>query len=263
MLDKILKKEIIAPVLIVIVSFLLYKLAKFFIKKTFKIKNNKLQSKKTQTIMMLFINIIKVFFIVVDLVTILDVYGIDVKSILASLGVFAAVAALAMQDILKDFISGIAIVLEGQFNIGDTVSIGDFKGEVIYLSLKTTKIKSYTGEVKIIANHNVENVINYSVNDSLAIVDICVSYEEDLNKVEKVLNETCLILDEKIDHLKGKFTILGVQELGDSSIKYRLTCLTEPCNQYVVQRKALKIIKEELDKNKIEIPFPQLVVHNG
>ena len=258
MLDKILKKEIIAPIAIVLVSYIIYKIVVSIIKKRFKAK-----SKKTETIKTLFINIIKVFFIAVAIIMILDVYGIDVRTILASLGVFAAVLALAMQDLLKDFISGISIVLEGQFSIGDIISVGDFKGEVVYLSLKTTKIKSYTGEIKIIANHNIENVVNYSINESLAIVDICVSYNEDLEKIEKVLNNICKKMNREIEDLKGEFEILGVQELGDSSIKYRLTCLTVPCKHLVVQRKAYKIIKQEFDKNNIEIPFPQVVVHNG
>ena len=258
MLDKLIKKEIIAPIVIVLVGYILYKVITSIIKKKFKAK-----TKKTETIKALFINIIKVFFIVTVIIMVLDIFGINVKTIIASLGVFAAVLALAMQDLLKDFISGISIVLEGQFSIGDIISVGDFKGEVVYLSLKTTKIKSYTGEIKIIANHNIENVINYSINESLAIVDVCVSYSEDLEKVEKVLNNICKKMNKEIEDLAGEFEILGVQELGDSSIKYRLTCLTVPCKHLFVQRKAYKIIKQEFDKNNIEIPFPQVVVHNG
>ena len=258
MLDKLLKKEVIAPAIIVLVIFIIYKILVRIIKKRIKTK-----SKKTETIKILFINMLKTFFIIIVAIVILDAFGINIKTILASLGVFAAVMALAMQDLLKDFISGISIVLEGQFNIGDIISVGDFKGEVVYLSLKTTKIKSYTGEIKIIANHNIENVINYSMSESLAIVDICVSYNEDLDKVEKVLTEICKKLNKEIEDLKGEFEILGVQELGDSSIKYRLTCLTVPCKHLNVQRKAYKIIKQEFDKKHIEIPFPQMVIHNG
>ena len=90
--------------------------------------------------------------------TILDVYGIDTKSILASLGVFTAVLALALQDILKDFVAGITIMLEGQYRIGDTITVNSFKGEVISLTLKTTRVKAYTGEIKIFANRNISEV---------------------------------------------------------------------------------------------------------
>ena len=175
----------------------------------------------------------------------------------------AAVAALATQDLLKDFIAGISIILESQYRIGDIVTIDGFKGEVIFLSLKTTKIESYTGEVKIIANHNINNVVNHSITDSLAIVDVSVAYDSDLEKVEKVLIDLSKDLSTKIPELKGDIEVLGVQELADSAVVYRLTALTEAMQQLGVQRQILKAVKVAFDKNGIEIPFPQVVVHNG
>lgn len=263
MLEKILTKDILAPIIIVLVSFFVYIVLKSIIKKSFKIKSNRIDDKKKKTIMMLFLNVIKIFIIAVAGIMILDIYGIDAKSLLASLGIFAAVAALAMQDVLKDFIAGISIILEGQFNIGDTISIEGFKGEVIHLSLKTTRLKAYTGEIKIIANHNVQNVINYSINDSLAIVDVAVSYDTDLDKLENILTKMCERIAKEIPDLKGELQLLGVQELGESAIIYRITCLTEALKQYEIQRKILREVKIELTKNKIEIPFPQMVIHNG
>lgn len=263
MIEKILTKEILAPIIIVSVSYLLYVLLKTIIKKSFKFKVRGMDDKRKKTIMSLFLNTIKIFIIVLASLMILDIYGIDAKSLLASLGVFAAVTALAMQDILKDFIAGISIVLEGQFRIGDTISIDSFKGEVIYLSLKSTKIKSYTGEIKIYANHNVQNVINYSLTDSLAVIDISVSYDYDLEKVEKILSNLCEKLSKELPNLKGNLELLGVQELADSAVIYRITCLTESMKQFEVQRKVLREIKIVLDKNKMEVPFPQMVIHNG
>lgn len=263
MLEKILTKDLLNSIIIVLVSFFAYILLKLVVKKSFKIKSNRIDEKKKKTIMMLFLNVIKVFLIVIAGIMILGIYEIDVRSLLASLGIFAAAAALAMQDVLKDFIAGISIILEGQFNIGDTISIDGFKGEVIYLSLKTTRLKAYTGEIKIIANHNVQNVINYSVDDSLAIVDVSVSYDTDLEKLENVLTKMCQRLTKEIPDLKGELQLLGVQELGTSAIIYRITCLTKVLKQYEIQRKILKEVKIELTKNKIEIPFPQMVIHNG
>lgn len=262
-MDKILTKEILAPIIIVIVSYLIYKILKTIIKKSFKIKVHGIDDKRQKTIMLLFINIIKFLIFVIAALLILEIYGIDAKSILASLGVFAAVAALALQDILKDFIAGISIVLEGQFRIGDTISIDSFKGEVIYLSLKTTKIKAYTGEIKIYANHNVQNIVNYSLTDSLAVIDISVSYDEDLNKVEKLLTAFCSDMSKKLPNLKGNLELLGVQQLADSAVIYRIIVLTESMKQYEIQRKILREVKLLFDKNDVEIPFPQMVVHNG
>ena len=135
---------------------------------------------------------------------ILDVYGIDTKSILASLGVFTAVLALALQDILKDIVGGISIIIEGQYRIGDIVTINNFKGEVISLTLKSTRVKAYTGEIKIFANRNISEVINHSFSSSLAIVDIAVAYDSDLSKVDKVLNKICEKLSNELEELEGE-----------------------------------------------------------
>ena len=262
-MEKFLKKEVLAPLIIILVAYIFYRIIKAIIKKSFKIAAKRRDERKTKTIMMLFINIVKVLLFVIVTIMILDIYGINVKSLLASLGVFAAVAALATQDLLKDFIAGISIILESQYRIGDIVTIDGFKGEVIFLSLKTTKIESYTGEVKIIANHNINNVVNHSITDSLAIVDVSVAYDSDLEKVEKVLVDLSKDLSTKIPELKGDIEVLGVQELADSAVVYRLTALTEAMQQLGVQRQILRAVKVAFDENDIEIPFPQVVVHNG
>ena len=114
----------------------------------------------------------------------LEVYNVDTKSLIASLGVFSLVVGLAVQDTLKDFISGITIILENQFEVGDNVTISGFRGDVIYMGLKTTKIKSYEGEVFMIANRNITEVINHTVSNDLAIIDIPIAYEEDLDNLK-------------------------------------------------------------------------------
>src|SRR5699024_9587248 len=96
------------------------------------------------------------------------------------------------------FLAGIFIIVENQYTVGDTVEIGGFTGEVTYLGLKTTRIKDYKGAVKILANHYITEVINYSMNDSLAIVEVQVSYEDVLNKIEKTL---CKIATEQRDQI--------------------------------------------------------------
>ncbi len=263
MIEKILVKEFMAPVIIVIIAFIIYKILKKIIKKLFKLKARGIDNKRLITIQSLFINVVKVFVIVIVIMLILDVYGIDTKSILASLGVFTAVLALALQDILKDFVAGITIMLEGQYRIGDTITVSGFKGEVIALTLKTTRVKAYTGEIKIFANRNISEVVNHTLDDSLAVVDVGVAYESDLIKVEKVLTKLCERLSNELENLTGPVELLGVNDLGTSSITYRITVATVSNKQYEIQRIIKREVKIELDKNDISIPYSQLVVHNG
>lgn len=263
MIEKLLMKEILGPIVIIILSFIAYAISKKIVKRIFKVNVKGLDAKRKKTIMMLLMNTIKFFIIAVAIIGLLELYGFDTKSLIASLGVFAAVIALALQDLLKDFVAGISILIEGQYHIGDTITVGSFKGEVIAITLKTTRIKAYTGEIKILANRNISEVVNHTLDNSLAIVDISVAYDSDLDKVEDVLIKLCDRLSEEIEDLKGPVILLGVNELKDSSISYRITAETASMKHYGIQRKILKEAVNELNKNKIEIPFPQVVIHNG
>ena len=126
--------------------------------------------------------------------------------------------------------------------------------------MKTTRIRAYEGEILIINNGSITQVINHTAANSLAIVDVNVSYDSNIDKVEKVLNELCQNI--KLDNLKGNIEVLGIESLGDSAITFRITAEVEAGTQYSTQRKIRKEVKLILDKNNIEIPYNQLVVHN-
>ena len=121
---------------------------------------------RIKTISKMLSSILRYVFLVLLLLVILAVLGVNVTSLLAGLGIVTAIVGLAFQDMLKDFIAGIAIIAENQFGVGDTViaQADGFKGIVTDVGLKTTEITNDKGEVKIIANHNVDGLINCSRN---------------------------------------------------------------------------------------------------
>ncbi len=263
MLDKILIKEVIAPILIVSISVLIYGLFKRITKKIVQSKINFGDTNKHKTILVLINNITKYLILLIDILLILEVFKIDTKTIVASLGVVGVVIGLALQDTLKDFVSGVFILFENQYKLGDYVTIGDFTGEVISLGMKTTKIKAYTGNVKIISNRYITEVINHSMKDSMAIVDIPVGYEEDTDSVEQILKKICSKLSKEIADLTGKIEVLGVEQLDDSSILFRIVAPCKPMTHYRVQRQIRKKVKVMLEFHQISIPYKQVVVHNG
>ena len=201
--------------------------------------------------------------IIFVVLAILSLYGINVKSILAGVGITAAIVGLACQDIAKDLLAGIFIVAEDQYEIGDTIEIDGFMGEVVFIGLKTTRIKDYKGRVKIISNHTITEVINYNLNNSLAIVDVSVGYEEDNDKVETVLTELVSTLSSTIPHSKGEAKLLGIDNLGDSAVVYRITCPVASIKQFEAERIMRKEIKKVLDQEQIKIPYPQIEVHSN
>ena len=176
---------------------------------------------------------------------------------------FSAVIGLAFQDTLKDFISGITIILENYYIVGDYVTINGFTGEVIELGLKSTKLKSFDGDILVIANRNVTQAINLSQTRSIVYLKLDVAYEEPVEKTEKVLN--MLIPEfEKIQYvMKNSVKYLGVDTLSDSSVRYmvKIECVQD--KQWQVRRDALRLVKMTFDREDIKIPYPQIEVHNG
>lgn len=268
MLEKYLIPEIYLPIIYLCIAILINGILKRIIdkiisRKQLEFSKNSYNYKKTETFKVLLKNGIKYIIAIFLILAVLTVYGIDISSILAGLGIVGVVTGLALQDLAKDIIAGFTIILENQYAIGDTISVGDFKGEVIFLGLKTTRIKNAQGQIKIIANHNITEVINYSMHNSLAIVDIDISYEENNEHVEKVLMELSKELTKTLPKLKGKVELLGIQELTSSAVKYRIIAPTVAMEHFAIERKLRKAIKERLDKEHIKIPYPQIEVHNG
>ena len=261
-------KNFIYPILYILIGYLTYKLIdrvieKSFTKHTFKTLKDRHNQKRLETIKTLISNLLKYLIIIFVALAILSLYGINVKSILAGVGITAAIVGLACQDIAKDLLAGIFIVAEDQYEIGDTIEIDGFMGEVVFIGLKTTRIKDYKGRVKIISNHTITEVINYNLNNSLAIVDVSVGYEEDNDKVETVLTELVSTLSSTIPHSKGEAKLLGIDNLGDSAVVYRITSPVASNKQFEAERIMRKEIKKVLDQEQIKIPYPQIEVHSN
>jgi small conductance mechanosensitive channel len=240
----------------------IYAVVTKIIRRFFKIGTKFGDPKKSITIMKLINNILKYVIIIIAILMILNQFGFDTKGLIASLGIAGVIAGLALKDLLADFIAGIAIVTENQFEVGDFVTIGGFTGSVVELGMQSTKIKSLTGEVKIISNGNITEVINHSKFPNTVFIDIPVSYESDLNKVEKVLKDVCEEINKTVVYLTSDLEILGIESLGDDSIIYRLSANVGPMQGPIFKRTVYKSVKEYFDKNNITIPYKQLVVHN-
>ena len=257
----LINSKILWIILILISSIFIYGLLMFIINRVANVKiSNKATIRKKKTVISLMKNIIKYIVAIIDILIILNMYGINTTSILAGLGLIGLVIGLAFQDILKDLLAGIFIIFDDQYALGDNVLINGFRGEVISLGLKTTKIKSYSGEVKMVANRNIMEVINYSLNNTNLIIDIGVSYESDLVKIEHVF-DIIIANIKKIENVTDSVELLGINELGTDSIVYQIRVECLAMQQFAVKRQANSIIKTEFDKANINIPYHQLEVH--
>lgn len=259
-----ISEKIYIPILIIIFGFVIYGIINAILssKLTINKKLSKHEQRSRQTVLLLIKGTVKILILIIVAMGILQVFGVNTSALIAGLSAVTVVVGLAFQDILKDFLVGAAIILESQYAIGEIVSINGFKGEVISLNLRSTRVKSLTGEVRIIANRNISEVTNYSLDSVLVKVLASVAYESDIKKVEKVLNEIKEKLDTEIEELTSPITIEGIDSLSTSSIDYLLTVKTSARNQYMVRRRITKEIKLAFDKNNIKIPYTQIEVHH-
>ena len=261
-MENILTKEVITTICIILFAFLFYIAIKQLITKVFLKKARRRSNKKALTLLTILTNVVKYIILAIALLMILATWGVDTKALIASLGVAGAVAGLAMQDMLKDFIGGADILTEDQFKVGDNIEIKGFRGNVIYLGMKITKIRAYTGEVKIIANRNINEVINYSVMPAVCVVDVGLSYDNKIEKTEAVLKTAIENTAKQITYLKRPITILGIEKLNNDSIVYRVEAEVEPMKNFEFNRIFLKEILKQAEANNLTLSYDKINVTN-
>lgn len=258
-------KFIILPVVYIFIGVIIFAIIKkLLLKVTTKNKVLKVaQKQRVRTLSTIVLNVIKYLIVILVILAIASLFGFKIGSILAGLGIGTAIVGLAFQDLAKDLIAGFSIITEGEYEIGDTIEIDNFMGEVTFIGLRTTRIRNFKGATKIIANHHMDNIINYSLNNSLAVVDVSISYETDEKLIENTLNNLFKELNKKLEYITKDIELWGVNELSDSAVVYRVAVETKPMKHIITERILRKEIKKEFDKVGIKIPYTQIEVHNG
>lgn len=201
---------------------------------------------------------------ILTVIWVLAVFGINVTAALAGVGIVALVLSFGAQSLVEDVVTGIFIMFEGSFNVGDIVVLDDFRGWVRKIGVRTTSIEDAGGNIKIVNNSDIRNIQNRSEHTSLAVCDIGISYDTDIPAAEEVVNRTLDRMWEQNDGTLLKHpTLGGVQMLGDSAVVLRVFASVEEKNVFSVQRRLNRELKLAFDENNIEIPLPQVVIHSG
>lgn len=194
---------------------------------------------------------------------ILSSLGVDLTPFIASAGVIGLAIGFGAQEIVRDFMSGFFIIFDGEFEVGEIIEADGFKGTVISIGLRTTVIENWMGQRKIMNNGSVNNIINFSRNQSIAIVDFGVAYNTDLRKLSDIMPPFLDKLRDMFEVVVDTPQFLGVIGLADSSINMRIIAKTVTMKHFQVERDIRRELVLYLRENDIEIPFPQVVVHNA
>ncbi len=196
--------------------------------------------------------------LVIALLSIFQVNGINVTSLIASLGIVSAIVGLSLQDYLKDLIMGAHIFTDKFFAVGDVVRYKGTEGIVISFTTKTTKIQSMSDfSIISICNRNIDEIAKLG---DFQKINIPLSYDEDVPKVHKVLGE----ITERIKQIEGVKSAVykGTFEFQDSAILYRINYYVDPKDKWTVWYKVMKEVQDSLWAEGIKIPYNQLDVHN-
>lgn len=193
----------------------------------------------------------------------LSILGVDVSTIVASVGILALIVGFGAESLIADVVTGVFMLFENQCNVGDIVEVGGFRGTVQEIGIRTTSVVDTGGNVRIINNSEMKNILNRSDNSSFAVSDISIPYETDLEALEKKLPEMLAnIYQENPSAMKQAPEYLGVQTLADSAVVLRFIAEVEEKAIFSTQRLLNRELLLGLRKLGVECPYPQLDVHN-
>lgn len=240
--------------IIVVFAIDIFKLFKYLSSVLFKNNNRML------TIMSLLTSLLKWVIVIVVFLVILSVFGVDTPTLLASAGILTLVIGLGAQSLISDIIAGFFLVFEGEYQVGDIITIDGWRGTVIDIGIRVTRLIDAGGNIKTINNSDVKNVVNQTNELSVAKVYMSIDYGENLEKAELVLKDNFEAIKKKIPAIvEGPF-YKGVSSLSDSSIDLMFIARCKESDIYQVQRDMTRELYLALVKSGIEIPFNQVTV---
>lgn len=220
------------------------------------------EKQRARTLMMVFMTTAKVVVYVMALLFAVAQFDVDYGPLLVAAGGVSLAVGFGAQALVKDFFSGFFILLEDQYSIGDVVELNGKVGTVESLNLRTTVLRSLSGDVHVVPNGEITIVSNMTKGWSRAVVDIGVAYEANTDEVSAVMEAVAVEMNKDavwglkmVEHL-----VVGVQELGDSSVVIRILIKTRAGEQWGVGREYRRRCKLRFDELGIEIPWPQVVV---
>lgn len=227
-------------------------------------KRDEISLGRSKTLQSLSLNIFSYALMFIFIVTVFEVFGYDVTALLAGAGVIGLAIGFGAQGLVSDVVTGFFLLLEKQIDVGDYVTTGGYSGIVEAVGIRTTQIRSFDGTLHYVPNREIVGLSNHSRGNMRALVDISISYGDDIDKAMTVLKEACEKFAKENEHVVEGPNVLGVQMLGASDVVIRVIAQTKNMEQWGVERELRKVLKEALDANGIEIPFPhQVMIHRN
>lgn len=249
--------NLISVFIVVLICFLTLKLVhkiiiRFFNRNKKKINRN---SAKLETLIKIFYSTVRVIIIFIAITIILDIFGINTSSLIATAGIGGIAIALGAQTLIADFIKGIFIIFDDKLRVGEWVVCSGVEGTVEEVNLRITKIRDYNGSLHIIPNSNITNVQNYNRGAQRSEAYFCVSNDTKLEQVKAMIESVSQKI-KNIPEYKNVFiedlSFFEIKEFKDFSYTVRVTSLVKIGTQWEISRKIRELIKIEMEERKIK-----------
>ena len=213
--------------------------------------------RRLQTLSTTFRGITQTVVLFIGLMVFLRGLNIDITPILLSASVLGIAIGLGAQSLIKDFFAGFLILLEDQFNVGDTIKVGETTGTVEQLTLRVTRVRALDGSLTMIPNGSIGLLVNYSKGWSRVVLDMEIDYKEDVDRAMRVMLETAkrMKADSGSDIIEEP-TMLGVDKLGATGVTLRLLAKTAANKQAEIGRELRRRLKLAFDQEEIKTAGP-------
>jgi small conductance mechanosensitive channel len=221
------------------------------------------QTQRVNTLFRILKNFVSIAILIVVIMLILSELGIEIGPLLAAAGVVGLAVGFGAQTLVKDIITGLFIILEGQITIGDIVEVAGHSGRVEAITIRTVRLRDVNGHLHVIPFSEVTTVKNITQDQDYHSFEIGVSYNEDVDNVIETIEKVGKDLRKDKDFsskINGEIEVFGLDKFEDSAIIIKGRIPTVHKQQWAVRREFNRRIKLAFDKGGIEIPFPQTTI---
>lgn len=242
---------------VILISLIIYRIIARFLNKKEQKNSKILNNKKNKTFIRMLKSIVGYTIGIIAILMILQIFGVNVTSMLAGVGIVSIVVGFALQDALKDIIRGFDLISDDYYNIGDVVKYGDNVGQVLSISLRTTKLQDINSmNIVSIANRNIDQIELVS---NYIYIPVPLSIKLKTDEAESVMQEIIKKIRDSQDVTSADYQ--GITDITNSSINYQIAITCDPMSKLRVRRDSLGTIIKTLESHKISIPYAQLDVH--
>jgi len=221
------------------------------------------REKRANTLSQILKTASKLLILTIGLIMIIKEAGIDIGPLLAGAGIIGLAIGFGSQALVKDIVTGFFILLEDQLRVGDVVRAGEHAGLVEKITLRTISLRDAEGALHVIPNGDIGAIVNLTYGWSRAVIDVGIAYKENVDRAIEVISDVALKMAEEAEWkevITEPPSILGVDSMSDSSVNIRCWIKTQPLSQWSVGREFRRRVKNRLDAEGIEIPFPHRTI---